>query len=181
MDLKTDEQVHYHGADGLHAGVDPETGKLLLYWGESKIFNDVQGAVYECVKSLKSYLTAQGEEKRDLQLLGRYLDLDDPALEEALRNFLDPDNPAFLAVEYSGLCLVGFDSDTYPAEPNTKTIEHVVSEITILLPEWKDYITKRLGEDGLGTFHIHIFCIPIPSADAFRKRFRERLGFKDDD
>ena len=35
MDLKTDTRMHYHGADGVYAGVTPE-GVLKLYWGESK-------------------------------------------------------------------------------------------------------------------------------------------------
>jgi hypothetical protein len=37
MDLKTDSRMHYHGADGVYAGIAPE-GMLKLYWGESKIY-----------------------------------------------------------------------------------------------------------------------------------------------
>jgi hypothetical protein len=181
MDLKTDSQVHYHGADGLHVGVDDETGKLLLYWGESKIFSDAQGAIYDCIKSLSAYLNADGDERRDVQLLGRYLNLDNPQIEQALKNYLNPDSPAFLSVEYSGLCLVGFDSDKYPGAPNQKTIDDLTREISELLPHLKEYIRKRLGEDKLETFHIHVFCIPFPSADAFRNEFRKRLGLSDGD
>jgi hypothetical protein len=39
MDLKTDSRMHYHGADGVYAGVTPE-GVLKHYWGESKIYKD---------------------------------------------------------------------------------------------------------------------------------------------
>ena len=35
MDLKTDNRMHYHGADGVYAKVTTD-GILKLYWGESK-------------------------------------------------------------------------------------------------------------------------------------------------
>jgi hypothetical protein len=44
MDLKTDTRVHYHGADGVYAGVTAE-GVLKLYWGESKVYSDVSAAI----------------------------------------------------------------------------------------------------------------------------------------
>ncbi|HEX9954750.1 MAG TPA: DUF1837 domain-containing protein, partial [Allosphingosinicella sp.] len=37
MHLKTATDVHYHGADGVHASVDEDTGQLCLWWGESKL------------------------------------------------------------------------------------------------------------------------------------------------
>jgi len=67
MSLNTNTRMHIHGADGLHAGVDEKTGKLLLYWGESKIFGDVTSAVRDCLKSLAPILLDHGASKRDLQ------------------------------------------------------------------------------------------------------------------
>jgi hypothetical protein len=48
MDLKTDTRLHYHGADGVYAGVTPE-GLLKLYWGESKIYKDAGAAIRDCL------------------------------------------------------------------------------------------------------------------------------------
>jgi hypothetical protein len=45
MHLKTSEQMHYHGTDGVHAGVDPDSGMLSLYWGESKMHKTPDGAI----------------------------------------------------------------------------------------------------------------------------------------
>lgn len=36
MDLKTDSRMHYHGADGVYAGITTD-GILKLYWAESKV------------------------------------------------------------------------------------------------------------------------------------------------
>lgn len=44
MDLKTDTRMHYHGSDGVYAGVTPD-GILKLYWGESKVYKNVASAI----------------------------------------------------------------------------------------------------------------------------------------
>ncbi len=55
MDLKTDTRMHYHGADGVYAGVTTD-GILKLYWGESKIYGDARAAIRDCLNSLAPFL-----------------------------------------------------------------------------------------------------------------------------
>jgi len=56
MDLKTNSQMHVHGADGLHVGVDTEAKRLVLYWGESKIYANATDAIRKCLSSLAPML-----------------------------------------------------------------------------------------------------------------------------
>lgn len=51
MDLKTDVKMHYHGADGVYAGVTDD-GILKLYWGESKIYKNSASAIQDCLASV---------------------------------------------------------------------------------------------------------------------------------
>jgi hypothetical protein len=176
MSLKTNARMHIHGADGLHAGVDEQTGKLLLYWCESKIFGDVSSAIRDCLKSLAPMLLDHEASKRDLQLLQRHLDLDNHNLENALKMFLNPDDLAFNALEFRGLCLVGFDCDAYPRGPSKTELKAVVSAITLTLPRWKQHVAKRVTMEEIGAFSMHFLFVPFPSADEFRNLFRERLG-----
>lgn len=177
MSLKTNTRMHIHGADGLHAGVDEKTGKLLLYWGESKIFGDVTSAVRDCLKSLAPMLQDHEASKRDLQLLQRHLDVDNADLEEALKKFLNPDDPAFNSLEFRGLCLVGFDCDAYPpAGPSKAELKTIVNAIVGALPKWKEHLVKRVSEEKLDAFSMHFLFVPFPSADKFRELFREHLG-----
>jgi hypothetical protein len=176
MSLKTNTRMHVHGADGLHAGVDGKTGNLLLYWGESKIFDDVTSAVRDCLKSLAPMLQDHEANKRDLQLLQRHLDVDDPALEAALKKFLDPDDPAFNSLEFRGLCLVGFDCDAYPTGPSDIDLKAVAAAIALTLPKWKEHVAKRVSVEKLDGFAMHFLFVPFPSADQFRKLLREQLG-----
>jgi hypothetical protein len=82
MDLKTDNRMHYHGADGVYAGVTPE-GILKLYWGESKVYGDASSAIRDCFNSLAPFLIEpeheEAERESDLILLSDKADLSNPA------------------------------------------------------------------------------------------------------
>lgn len=173
MSLKTNRRMHVHGADGVHAGVDPETGQLALYWGESKIYGDATTAIRECLASLAPMLVGDAS-TRDLQLLQRATDLNDTSLEAALKQFLDPRDPAHLELEFRGLCLVGFDSDAYPTTGAQQ--DEVVAAVREQLPAWRAAIQRRVTVEQLEGFAIHIFCVPFPNVEAFRAAVRSYLG-----
>ena len=182
MSLKTNPQMHVHGADGLHAGVDEETGRLVLYWGESKIFSDATTAIRECLGSVAPMLlddsNAGRASDRDLQLLQRHVDLDDPALEAALKQFLDVEGELYNSVEFRGLCLVGFDCEAYPGTNDAVValdLDSAVSKVVQLLPNWKQQIKRRIAEEKLEAIGLHFICVPFPSAEDFRARLRDEL------
>ena len=179
MSLKTNTRMHVHGVDGVHAGVDPVTTRLALYWGESKIHNDAADAIRECLASLAPVLAEFGPgaaHERDLQLLQRAADLDDPDLETALKRFLNPRDPAYNDLEFRGLCLVGFDCDAYPSAVAAMRQQELIESILSQLPGWKRQIARRVGEERLNDFTVHIICVPFPSVDAFRMHMRLALG-----
>lgn len=182
MVLKTNTEVHVHGCDGIHVGVNKTNGNLVLYWGESKLHSDVADATLECFRSLAPFLLDAGgsgaTQENDLRLMRDGLDLDSPELESALKKYLDPDDPMFNKMEYRGLCLIGFDSEHYPIEPNSKEIEQLKDEIEKLFTSRKSHIGKRITEEKIHSFNIEIFCLPFPSVDGFRTAFREELGLK---
>lgn len=105
MDLKTDNRLHYHGADGVYAGVTAD-GALKLYW-ESKIYEKVGDGIRACLKSLAPYLIEPEHEgaewERDLLLLSDKADLSGPTLTAALRKYFDRSSPQSNRVRYCGL------------------------------------------------------------------------------
>ncbi|WP_025154902.1 HamA C-terminal domain-containing protein [Morganella morganii] len=173
MNLKTNTEMHYHGADGVHLGVDLQSQKLCLYWGESKLYSDLTQAIYKCMKSISPLITSSfgngSAEERDIQLLSDFMNIDNPDLEIALKKFLDPDEPDFNKLEYRGICLVGFDIDDYPTEPNKLTINGLVESFSDKIDTWRDSIKKRIVEENIHGISLHVFLIPFPSVDSFRK------------
>lgn len=179
MDLKTDTRMHYHGADGVYAGVTDD-GLLKLYWGESKVYGDASAAVRECLRSLSPFLTEpdheDAERERDLLLLSDKADLSDRRLTEAIKKYFDKSSVMSKRVQYCGVALVGFDAPFYP-EDNAKGIaEDIIEASRAALVGWADRIGERLIVEKLDQVEIELLCVPLPSADGFRAAFLKAMG-----
>ncbi len=181
MDLKTDARMHFHGADGVYAGVSPE-GTLKLYWGESKIYSDPSAAIRDCFNSLAPFLIEPEHEdagrERDLMLLSDKADLSDPVLTDALKKYFDKSSVMSKRVQYCGVALVGFDAPFYPQENAKAVAEELVNASRAELTGWSKSIGNRLKLEKLDQMEIEVFCVPLPSAEGFRVAFLKAMGIK---
>ncbi|MGE0055377.1 MAG: DUF1837 domain-containing protein [Hyphomicrobium sp.] len=181
MDLKTDDKLHYHGADGVYAGITPD-GVLKLYWGESKVYAAASDAISACLDSLAPYLLEHehegAERERDLLLLSDKADLTDEALTTALRRYFDRSSPMSNRVRYCGVALVGFGEPFYPPEGATALADEIVVAAKAGLADWVDKVGKRVTKNKLETLEIEFFCVPLPSAQDFRDIFLQVMGLK---
>jgi HamA len=178
MSLKTSSQMHFHGADGLHAKV-LNNGSVALYWGESKMRGTVTSAIDECLGSLAPYLLGEmsSARTRDLILLRDNLDLGSEDLTDTLVRYFTADMPESGRLEFRGACLVGFSMNNYPSlfQDNGASIrEDIVDTMT----QWTGRISTRVNDHKLESCEIEIFCIPFPSVDDFRSGIRISLGFE---
>lgn len=179
MDLKTDTRMHYHGADGVYAGVTTD-GILKLYWGESKIYKDAGAAIRECLSSLAPFLIELdhevSERERDLILLADKADLSKPELTEALKRFFDKNSTQSKRVQYCGVALVGFDAAFYPADQVKAVADAIANAARLELEAWCTTIGQRLTTEKLEQVEIELFCLPLPSAEGFRAAFLTAMG-----
>ena len=183
MDLKTDNRMHYHGADGVYAGVTSE-GTLKLYWGESKVYGDASSAIRDCFTSLAPFLIEpeheEAERERDLILLSDKADLSNPALTNALKKYFDKSSVMSRRVQYCGVALVGFDAPFYPKDDAKAVAEEIVKASRAELTSWSKSIGNRLKLEKLEQMEIEVFCVPLPSAEGFRAAFLKAMGIKDE-
>lgn len=182
MPLKTSPQMHYHGADGIHGTVDPNTDMLCLYWGESKLYNSASTAIDACLTSLAPFIQSNGgsgaPQRRDLELLTDNLELNDSNLEKAILRYLDPDDVNFNKLQYRGVALVGFDEDVYKKNPPPCREQTIAEEIKESIKSWKKSLLHHIMKHKLDSISIEIFCLPFPSVEAFRDAFLTELGLK---
>ena len=182
MDLKTDAKMHYHGADGVYAGISNE-GVLKLYWGESKIYADVSAAIRECLASLASFLIEpdheDSERERDLLLLSDRAELKDPKVTAALRKYFDKSSPMSKRVQYCGVALVGFDGSMYPKAGAKAVAAEMADKSKKELVAWLGSIENRAKIEKIDQIDVEVFCIPLPSAEDFRAAFLKAMGVKD--
>ncbi len=181
MDLKTDDKMHYHGADGVYAGVTPD-GVLKLYWGESKVYATAGAAITACLESLAPYLIEQehegAERERDLLLLSDKADLSDEAMTAALRRYFDRSSPMSNRVRYCGVALVGFGVPFYPGDGATALADEITGAAKAALVDWVDRVGEGVVKNKLERLEIEFFCVPLPSAQGFRDVFLEVMGLK---
>lgn len=179
MSLKTSPRLHYHGADGVYAEARDDGG-INLYWGESKIYKDAKAAIRNCLESLAPFLREpegeDAERDQDLLLVNEFANFTDERLVEALRQFLDRDNPSSLQVRHCGFALAGFDCTSYPGDDVEGNTDVIASAIRDSLEGWVDTTNQRVCQEKLVNFDIHFICIPLPSADQFRTYFLRLLG-----
>lgn len=181
MDLKTDEKMHYHGADGVYAGISSE-GVLKLFWGESKVYANAGTAISACLKSLAPFLIEPehegAERERDLLLLSDKADLSDEKLTAALRNYFDRSSPMSNRVRYCGVALVGFEVPFYPGETATALADDIAKAAKAALVDWAEAVGKGITKYKLDSLDIEFLCIPLPSSQGFRDTFLKVMGLK---
>lgn len=183
MHLKTDTRMHYHGADGVYAGVT-ESGTLKLYWGESKVYKSAGTAIRDCLASLAPFLLETdhegAERERDLVLLSDNADLSRPELTDALKRYFNRSSVMSTRVQYCGVALVGFDAPFYPEDGVKAVAEDVAEASRQALTEWSGKVGERLTEEKLSDMEIEFLCIPLPSAEGFRAAFLKAMGVKEE-
>lgn len=173
--LKTNQKMHVHGSDGVHAKLNDD-GVLDLYWGESKFWASSSKAIKDCFDSIAPFLNPADPtaRKRDLLLLREHLNIADEKLAAHLIRYFDDDNPEAIKVRWNGVCLVGFDVDAYP-NPQTAA-EAELKEVAEQVARWHKALLGRVAEHKLLSVSIDIFCLPLPSVSDIRKAVNKALG-----
>lgn len=179
MSLKTNQEVHYHGVDGVHAEALGD-GRLAVYWGESKLYATPTEGVTECLQSLTPFLKNADSDAadRDILLLRENVDLGDIELTEHLVRYFDERDDLSAQVELRGACLVGFSHDDYPNPCNESS---AVAELAAeAISRWKTHVLKRVNIHDLNDVVIEIFLLPFPSVGAFREAVAKELGLQEE-
>lgn len=172
MSLKTNTEVQYHGADGVHARL-LENGDLALYWGEAKMYENVSDAMSDCMDSLAPYLLGNAHEQ-DVYLIRHFADTGLELLTATLLEYFEDGSLKSADVEMRGACLIGFSHENYPSLP--REFEAVREEIDAMVLKWQKALSIRLKNRGLERFVIEVFFVPVPSAQGFRDAIKRELG-----
>jgi len=179
MSLKMNPNVPAHGADGVHAKFDRESGKLLIYSGEAKLHQQVHAAIASAVGSISNAFDFDAQ-KHELKLVQRNVDfsgLDEPA-REALIGFLDPYSEASENRVDIVTCLIGFDFSAYSdLEAHGDKAEEIfegraLESLNLLGPK----MAAAMNAAGLASKKVELFLLPLPSVQGLRDRFRRLVG-----
>jgi hypothetical protein len=177
MSLKTNPQMHFHGSDGVHLGVD--SSFLTLYFGESKVYQSRSSAIADALKSVTEFvgtpnsLTNQTQEEFEINVLSDNLDIPEGDLRERVLDALDPYDQTRSELQYTYACFIGFDLDQL-SDPCEK--DEFVSIYEDEAKRCYNSVKSRIEQDPiLKDLTWHFFFIPFASVEDFRENFLEEL------
>jgi len=184
MYLKTSNQMPVHGTDGIHARYDAAERKLYLFWGESKTYESLAGALGAALTSISEFI-AYGKEKREIEIVSGHLDLgeiDTPA-RDAILAYLDPySEKSNLRISVFA-CLLIFDFQYVdpgcsidPSDIEKEFEERFRKEAETFLHD----LSEKIGAKGLSGKRFEFFLFPAPSVAALRKDFQSKIGWSND-
>ena len=179
MYLKTSNNMPVHGTDGIHVRYDPDCDQLLVYWGESKAHKTLSGALSSALDSIKTF-TEEGKEKREIEIVSAYLDVDQmtPESKEALLAFLDPYDEKSNQRVAIFACLLAFDFSYTATSIESGAMEAwFKKEFDKVAEKFVNTINGSLSSKGLGTKRFEFFLVPTPSVQELRDKFQGLIGW----
>lgn len=182
MALKTNRDMPVHGTDGIHVGYSRERQSLCFYWGESKLFEDVNAAISRAVDSIKKALTPESMQ-HEISLVARHIDGAglSPKEKELVLSFLDPYEHENYNKRLDVItCLIGFDFDGFITLDKNSDETQFGPLASSKLGELAALLSKALKSAGIRNQSIEIFFFPVPSVQELRNLFQAKIGWKSD-
>lgn len=181
MSLKTNPEMPVHGSDGVHVRFCKDTGRLLLFWGESKLYGKVSEAIGSAAESIKTALMP-AKVKHELTFVRRHISFSglEPDAVKAIKAHLNPFTEASNKRVNVTTCLIGFDFAGYAIDASVgpEDVEDTFrSEVVASLPKWAEEIAGVFNNEGLAKQTIEMFLFPVPSIADFRKLFQKKIGW----
>jgi hypothetical protein len=177
MSLKTNPQMHVHGSDGVHLGIDDT--KLTLYFGESKIHKSRSSAIGDALCSIKDFVASppysggETQEVFEIQVLTDNLDIPEGPLRDRVLSALDPYSREHSDLQHSYVCFIGFDLELLADSCDKNEFVNTYKEEA---RRCYSSVLSRVGRDPtLSELDLHFFFIPFSSVDDFRESFLKEL------
>lgn len=182
MGLKTNRDMPVHGTDGIHIGYAPDKKRPCFYWGEAKLFDDVNTAISRAATSIKTALKPDSME-HEISLVARHIDAAGLSLEEKslVLSFLDPyDDENYNRRIDVTTCLIGFNFDAFGKLDGNSDENKFRLFALSKLQELAPLLSKALTSAGIRSRPIEVFFFPVTSVQDLRDLFQTKIGWKND-
>lgn len=180
MNLKTSTNMPVHGSDGIHIRYDQATGRLTVFWGESKLTPHISGSFDKMFESLTKFLTTDKDGvfpyQRDVDILCDHCDIEDPKQRELLAAYFDPYTPQSNQKEEVFACFAGFEFP-YGETPEAKEPEKAFTQrFEARLKTACDLFEDKVIANKLADRQFQLLLLPFDDVGELRKAFLAKLG-----
>jgi hypothetical protein len=174
-ELKTNPQLEVNGSDGIHMRVAND-GILDIYFGESKIYQDVGQALSAALKSIELFHDG-GLCRHEFSMVTKHFKYADSEAKQAIMDLLDAGKPGGTARVNHAL-LVGYDWHDYgvsPVDAQARLSDLFRMRYVGDAPRLHQLFAKRLASFKHKHLRLEVFFLPFHNVQAFRDAFREAL------
>lgn len=184
MSLKTNPEMPIHGSDGIHLKYDSVAQRMLIYFGESKSYEQVTAAIKDAVKSVATAFSSE-KTRHELMLVKQQFDLAclPDAAREPILSFLNPLSDEASKKEMIAVIFIAFDFTGFKALRSLDLNEvppAFEKALVDALATHTQTLEDELKASGIDHRRIEAFFLPVPKVAELRLAFHHRIGWKTD-
>lgn len=176
MELKTNHKDEVKGSDGIHMRWNEAEQVVELFFGEAKLYQDLQAALRSALKSIDGFHESEMY-KHEFAMVTKHFKFADKEVQSEVRKLLRYGEPSE-DVKIKHACLIGYDWDGYSRLSANKVGEKR-RELVELLNEEAVRLTDALDNKFEGFerkyLEFDFFFLPFPSVVDFRNAFNAAL------
>lgn len=182
MYLKTSENMPVHGSDSIHVSYDNSASILNLYWGESKLYQQISTAMDEVCTSISGFITNEGTgapRSRDIEIIKDHIVIEDGDLKEQLLKYFDPYESESNDISECFACFIGFDYtllSRLEQLDQTRLVAHFEVEYKDRILSAVKLFSDKVKNNSLDQLKFEIFLLPFKSVAELRTKFFQKLG-----
>jgi len=173
MELKTNRKDEIKGSDGIHARWSQEEGIVDFFFGESKLYNDVSGAISSALKSISDFHDNEMY-KHEFSIVTKHFKYADENIRCELAKLIASGEPSEKA-RLNHSCLIGYDWERYqelrPSEIRSQIKNLLIADAGKVV----ENLNKKFSSFDKKYLRFDIFFLPFPSVDEFRNAFNAAL------
>lgn len=172
MLYKLNFNKHVEGMDAIHIQI--KNGKIILYFGESKMYEEFSHGLADAIKSLESFTMEKEED--EFEIISTHMD--DPKFDDhvnEIRDILLPYSNTTPKYKKRYAVLLGF---------NWKKLENISeinssSNFSKMLQDvhqiFNPKIESKIRNSEINEKDFDFYLMPLQNVDDFRKKFNEEL------
>lgn len=177
MHTKTNSNMPVFGADGIHLRYVSGTGKLEVFYLESKVHGGLGSGARDAAKSMRDLLdgTQRGRELRLALDFGNFDHMDEAA-QQALEDFLDPYGSKTADRRDRHVCLIAYSEAAYKSVAKGADMDAVRAKFRSKCQDRTTCVEAAYAERKLPTEKIITYVVGFPSVASFRHEFERALS-----
>jgi hypothetical protein len=174
MELKTNHKDEVKGSDGIHAGWSENEKMVDFYFGESKLYKDVNSAISAVIKSINGFHDNEMY-KHELIMVTNHFKYANEKVKTEISELIKRGEPGPHA-RINHACLVGYDWKKYKALSKEKLHEDFISYLIEDSEKIVASLDQKFEKFDKKHLRFEFFFLPFPSVTDFRNCFNAALS-----